>query len=1279
MLKPLAVIGLVLGGTFAHAELEDDVWVYYPCEAHGPSPKTDTCADASTHSNHGFYDSAIAAAGFVEPGPFGNAVIFPGHGSDIYIASETPPSNNRGKNQTIQFGTKQDFSILFWIRITGSGADGHVLNMGVGSGMLGLYLGSGGTDHAMRFSMLFAEMASIQGAAPLADGEWYHVAVVVNRDNDTNSPPSALYLNSVDVTSDNTMEESTGHAYNGTGFVWGRNVRGNGDEFTIFKRALSAAEVARWANRLRPVFVSGPNGSLILPGDSTPSSTEGTDFGEVRVNTTRQYVFRITNPGDTDRYLNGVPPVSITRPFGKKYQQTETYPLYAETMEFYASGDQSPNKERDIRSAFVQGPSTAGTKIGASSSTTFQITFSPKAPGACSALVSIPHSAEDSPYTFTIKGTGTVPAPEMAVLGEDGATIANRAAPLVPAKSTYFGAASIGGAVTKKFVITNSGDQVFRLDGTPTVELLGGDSREFSVTQPRVIDVPVAGRVEFSITFHPAGEGQRTARVSIANNDPQKNPYTFAIKGGKIDLKRARKQALQRPRRIIFNDDGGAIITGDTPDELIAVRLRNILNTQVDTVFNNTGQTTVFQHQTTVAETIDESIDMYGANAHGQRQAKNIRSLREYGTDTLTLNLDYCHRNGIEYFWSLRMNDIHCSLPGETWRLGRWKHEHPEYLLGEPADWGRYPGHDPRKWWTAMDFAVPGVRDHQFGIIEEVCQRHDVDGIDLDWGRSPLFFRPTLELKPVEDEHLDMMNDFVRRIRTMTESAGQRRGRPLLVAARVPLSVERSRAIGLDVQTWLKEDLVDILVLGGGYAPTAMAPSVREIADFARPYGVPVFPCISASGIDGDNQIKRPDDRIVKLWRGAAMNIWQAGASGVYIFNFCPQYRDERFGQIGSPKTLQGLDKIYAIDNLVEPTFEGDLRPGLVVPDRLPLQLIRGAVIARLPVGEDIAAGTPTGKTCRARLRARLSGVQNNDVINLKLNGRELQVVKGRPVGPNPTPGWFESDLDPGLVRAGQNLVDIRVASGRVGDVLALHPHTGFRIQWLGDDGDFFNSGHPSPAPTFTQGNLARKAGVVAFGSSEHLDPVHTIAHANDGLFGNSNSWIPDLPAGDTKPFLGLCFPAPLTFDHIAWGRDNGNNATDACGGQCIDRSIGMYTLQITEVPNPDRTTPDTGDRATGWETIGTVDQRSSGETKRGAFFTTYLRHTFRVTEGGRAISASGIRFKLPAVDAGIAIDEIELYNGKPPTIPPETLPQKPPAPVRSVVVVNLELVVRYQ
>jgi hypothetical protein len=98
-----------------------------------------------------------------------------------------------------------------------------------------------------------------------------------------------------------------------------------------------------------------------------------------------------------------------------------------------------------------------------------------------------------------------------------------------------------------------------------------------------------------------------------------------------------------------------------------------------------------------------------------------------------------------------------------------------------------------------------------FKCVEEVCQNYAVDGVELDFFRHPVYFKKyALEGKAGEEE-LKMMTDLVKRIRAMADREGAKRGKPILLTIRVPDSVEFCRAMGLDVERWLQEELVDIL------------------------------------------------------------------------------------------------------------------------------------------------------------------------------------------------------------------------------------------------------------------------------------------------------------------------------------------------------------------------------------------------------------------------------------------------------------------------------------
>ena len=201
----------------------------------------------------------------------------------------------------------------------------------------------------------------------------------------------------------------------------------------------------------------------------------------------------------------------------------------------------------------------------------------------------------------------------------------------------------------------------------------------------------------------------------------------------------------------------------------------------------------------------------------------------------------------------------------------------------------------------------------------------------------------------------------------------------------------------------------------------------------------------------------------------------------------------------------------------------------------------------------------------------------------------------------------------------------------------------GFNIAYDGNNGDHFDvAGPPDGAKAPDNAALAAN-GATAFSGSD-LGPelgidFHVAGNLNDGFYGNSNSWI----GGEFQEaqYGGVAFSGPIDVARVAWGRDNGNEVTDACGGQCTDRSLGTYELQFTQVASPDATTPDTGDATTGWQSIGEITLKFDN-----ADFNTYLRHEFDVSADQGSLTATGVRLLVPAtgLGGGTAIDEIEVY-----------------------------------
>ena len=124
------------------------------------------------------------------------------------------------------------------------------------------------------------------------------------------------------------------------------------------------------------------------------------------------------------------------------------------------------------------------------------------------------------------------PMPEIAVLGgATPTTIADGDVSPTAVDGTDFGLISTNSITDKTFIIQNNGTETLNLTGTPIVELTGNTSGFFSViTQPAANSIVTGGSdLDFVVRYIPTADGTHSATVSIANDDPDEDPYTFVI------------------------------------------------------------------------------------------------------------------------------------------------------------------------------------------------------------------------------------------------------------------------------------------------------------------------------------------------------------------------------------------------------------------------------------------------------------------------------------------------------------------------------------------------------------------------------------------------------------------------------------------------------------------------------------------------------------------------------------------------------------------------------
>jgi hypothetical protein len=379
--------------------------------------------------------------------------------------------------------------------------------------------------------------------------------------------------------------------------------------------------------------------------------------------------------------------------------------------------------------------------------------------------------------------------------------------------------------------------------------------------------------------------------------------------------------------------------------------------------------------------------------------------------------IDFSRRNGLEVFWSLRMNDTHdgsTAIYGPAnLKANRFKTAHPEFMLGKAK---QRPKHGA---WTALDFGQPEVREHAFRLIEEVCRNYDVDGIELDFFRHPVYFRSTARGDKASDADRAAMTELVTRVRALVDEVGTTRKRPMLMAFRGPDSLEYCRDIGLDLERWLADGLFDLVVASSYFQLNEWDYSVA----LGRKYGVKVYPSLDESRLRDTAGLALRRTKLA--YRARAAEVWMAGADGVYVFNF-PFDTDSKvdlYREMGSAEGLATLDKDYFASVRGFMNSAGGNLPyapyihiETLNPDN-PITIAPGkAATVKLNVAESFDKARPKSMT----LRLQVKDAKGAEAYRVRLNGREMaaKVAEG---------GWVECTPSTSDVRRGVNEVELNV------------------------------------------------------------------------------------------------------------------------------------------------------------------------------------------------------------------------------------------------------------
>ncbi|MBR1589080.1 MAG: VCBS repeat-containing protein [Kiritimatiellae bacterium] len=189
------------------------------------------------------------------------------------------------------------------------------------------------------------------------------------------------------------------------------------------------------------------------------------------------------------------------------------------------------------------------------------------------------------------------------------------------------------------------------------------------------------------------------------------------------------------------------------------------------------------------------------------------RRYYDLGVDPYAVQIARCRERGIRPWVSMRMNDVHFITSSNTMAVSctAWR-QHPE--------WRRVPDVEPagsnRPWDDfAFNYSLADVRDYQFAIFKEIVDRYDADGYELDWLRWINHLAPGRER-----EDARFLTEFIARCRAYTRQIAKKRGHEIRLACRVASDIRAVISRGMEVETWARQDLVDLIAACNFYSPT---------------------------------------------------------------------------------------------------------------------------------------------------------------------------------------------------------------------------------------------------------------------------------------------------------------------------------------------------------------------------------------------------------------------------------------------------------------------------
>lgn len=254
--------------------------------------------------------------------------------------------------------------------------------------------------------------------------------------------------------------------------------------------------------------------------------------------------------------------------------------------------------------------------------------------------------------------------------------------------------------------------------------------------------------------------------------------------------------------------------------------------------------------------------------------SNNTRLLYSQGIDPYQIWTAQCRKRKISPWITMRMNDVHFVTTPNYFRNTNFWRQHPElwrvpYAKGEC--WTDY----------AFDYSNKEVRVYHLALVNELLERYDTDGFELDWMRFGFHLTPGKE-----KEQSSALTEFVSLARQAINQWEEKRNHSILLSVRIPSHPDVAARSGMDGISWARDKLVDVLVVSPFFATSDFNIPIElwneRLGELSKK--VSVVPAIE-NGVSPYPGAPRISNNLEFLY-GWADSVRHRGCKSFYLFNW---------------------------------------------------------------------------------------------------------------------------------------------------------------------------------------------------------------------------------------------------------------------------------------------------------------------------------------------------------------------------------------------------------